>query len=90
MPFILATTVGVFGMGLFDIAPVARTRLVETLSDAVVVLDDEARVVDYNREARSLWPGLADSEGGEFTTVCPSWRARSRSPSRRTRRPGSR
>ena len=70
-PFIVVTTVGVFGMGLFDIAPVARTRLVETLSDAVVVLDNESRVVDYNREALSLWPGLDDNEAQPLTTACP-------------------
>jgi hypothetical protein len=45
-PFLLATTAGTFRMGLFDIAPVARTTLVETLDDAVIVIDPKHRVVD--------------------------------------------
>jgi len=70
-PFILATTFGVFRMGLLDLAPIARTTLVETLNDAVIVLDQEDRVVDYNRQALELWPSLSDKEGAAFSDACP-------------------
>ena len=39
---------------LFDIAPVARDALVESLHDAVLVLDEQQRVIDVNRTARRL------------------------------------
>jgi signal transduction histidine kinase len=39
---------------LFDLVPVARDQLVESLSDAVVVLDGDRRVLDMNVAARRL------------------------------------
>jgi signal transduction histidine kinase len=75
-PFILATTVGVFGLGLFDLAPVARTTLVATLSDAVVVVDEQHRVVDYNEQALQFWPDLPGKEGSPFGRACPELASR--------------
>lgn len=43
---------GVFRFGLLDLVPVARTTLVETMKDAVLVLDAHHRVVDLNPAAR--------------------------------------
>jgi len=54
---------GVFGLvsawalvrgGAFDLVPVARERVLEVLSDAVLVLDARGRVLDANPRARSL------------------------------------
>lgn len=70
-PFILATTFGVFRMGLLDLAPIARTTLVETLNDAVVVLDRNERLVDYNQRTLELWPSLPEQEGASFAEACP-------------------
>jgi PAS domain S-box-containing protein len=39
---------------LFDIAPVARDTLVESLLDPVLVLDDQQRVIDVNPAAQRL------------------------------------
>ncbi len=39
---------------LFDLIPVARDQLVESLSDAMLVLDSDGRVLDMNTAARAL------------------------------------
>jgi len=46
----------------FDLVPVARERVLEVLSDAVLVLDAHGRVVDANPRARSLL-GSAGPDG---------------------------
>ena len=48
----LMLTWGVVHLGLLDIVPAARTVLVETMSDAVLVLDVLHRVVDLNPSAQ--------------------------------------
>jgi diguanylate cyclase (GGDEF)-like protein/PAS domain S-box-containing protein len=60
---------GLFRRGLFDVVPVARHTVMESLSDAVYVLDAEGRVVDLNTAARRGGPqgnggamGLAAAE----------------------------
>ena len=42
---------GLFRYGLFDIVPIARERIVENITDPVVVLDARNRVVDANPAA---------------------------------------
>lgn len=42
---------GLFRFGLFNIAPIARAAVFENMSDMVVVLDMDSRVVDINRAA---------------------------------------
>jgi PAS domain S-box-containing protein len=44
---------GLFRYGLFDLVPIARERVLENLTDAVIVLDASNRVVDVNRVALS-------------------------------------
>ena len=46
---------GLMGMRLFNLVPIARHALVETLTDGVVVLDRSDRVIDLNESARSLF-----------------------------------
>ncbi|NLG49114.1 MAG: PAS domain-containing protein, partial [Chloroflexi bacterium] len=41
-----------------DIVPVARELVIDGLQDAVLVLDTQHRVVDYNNAALSLFPAL--------------------------------
>ena len=43
-----------YGMKFLDIAPVARDKLVDNLSDAMFVLDLKNRIVDINREAANI------------------------------------
>ena len=45
-------TWGVVRLGLLDLVPVARTALLETMTDAVLVLDVRQRVVDLNPAAQ--------------------------------------
>ena len=45
----------IFRLRLFDLVPVARDVLVDTLRDAVVVLDEQYRIVDINPSARHLF-----------------------------------
>jgi signal transduction histidine kinase len=71
LPFFLLTTVAVFRLRLFDIAPIARTALVESLTDPVVVVDDSGQVADYNQGATVLWPDLPDHTGDQLAVACP-------------------
>ncbi len=45
---------GLFRYKLFDIAPIARERIVENMIDPVIVLDPQNRVVDINHAALSI------------------------------------
>jgi PAS domain S-box-containing protein len=45
---------GMSQFSLFDIVPVARTVLVERMSDGIIVLDAKERIVDINPAAREL------------------------------------
>ena len=46
--------VGAFRLRLFDVVPVARGAVLEGLSDALLVLDGEQRLVDLNRAAATF------------------------------------
>ena len=43
-----------------DVIPVARYEVLNTLSEAVIVLDMRGRIVEYNQSASSLFPVLSD------------------------------
>ncbi len=55
---------------LFDLVPVARDQLVDSLSDAVVVLDSSQRVLDVNAAAKRL-------AAAERPFLDPRWLGRS-------------
>jgi two-component system NtrC family sensor kinase len=66
---------GVFGRRLFDLVPVARHALIESMSDGVLVLDDAGRVLDVNPSAWALL-GLAPTAIGErVDAVLSAWPA---------------
>jgi diguanylate cyclase (GGDEF)-like protein/PAS domain S-box-containing protein len=46
-----------YGSRMFDIRPVARTALVDSIQDAMMVVDEQGRLVDYNRAATDLLDG---------------------------------
>lgn len=50
--FIIA--VGLLRFGLFDISPMARSRVISELSDGVVVIDAFQRIIDYNESFAKL------------------------------------
>jgi two-component system cell cycle sensor histidine kinase/response regulator CckA len=55
---------GLFRTRLFDVVPVARHAVVESMGDAVYVLDAAGRVVDLNPSARSALGADADGAIG--------------------------
>jgi signal transduction histidine kinase len=64
-----------FSRRLFDLVPVARHALIESMADGVLVLDDEGRVIDVNPSARALL-GLTRAPVGERAEdVLAAWPA---------------
>lgn len=55
---------GLSRVKLFDLAPIARSLLFDTMPDGVIVLDRERRVVDANRAAMN-YSGLSPQAFGE-------------------------
>jgi signal transduction histidine kinase len=51
----LLFVVGVFSTRLIDVVPVARSRLVDMLDDAVIVADADGRLLDANATAQRLF-----------------------------------
>jgi len=45
---------GIFRLQLFDIVPVARNAIIDSMSDGVLVLDTQNRVVDINPAAENI------------------------------------
>ncbi|GAB3434546.1 hypothetical protein GCM10027517_02730 [Phycicoccus ginsengisoli] len=76
-PFAFSLTGGVLVWGLFreritDLAPLARSAVVETMADAVLVLDAFGRVADVNPAAASLLSATRSSlVGRRLTDVLP-------------------
>jgi len=60
----LVYAAGLFRRRLFDLVPVARHALIESMADGVLVLDAQDRVIDVNPSARALL-GLATAPIGE-------------------------
>ncbi len=50
----LALSFSIVGLRHFDVVPIARSALVENMSDAVLVLDTEGAIADANRAAEEL------------------------------------
>jgi len=44
--FIIA--IGLMRLGLFDVSPMARIKVIQDLNDGVAVLDSDGRLIDYN------------------------------------------
>ncbi len=68
-------SVGVFHRGLFDLVPIARHALIDSMADGVLVLDARQRVIDVNPSARALL-GLATAPiGAAAADVLAPWPA---------------
>jgi signal transduction histidine kinase/ActR/RegA family two-component response regulator len=52
----LAAAWMLFHVRIFDVLPIARDRVLDCLSDAILVLDTHQRFLDANRAARALLP----------------------------------
>jgi signal transduction histidine kinase len=67
---ILAYTV--FFRGELDLAPMARTEIVDTIDDALFGLDDAGRLIDYNAAAEPLLPDdVTTPVGRELSRLLP-------------------
>jgi PAS domain S-box-containing protein len=63
-----------FRFRLLDIVPVAREAVFESMSDAVIVVDEQNRIVDLNMTAQRLADNPeAEAVGQTFTRVFSSW-----------------
>lgn len=69
-----AIALSLFRFRLLDIVPVARENVMEGMSDGVVVLDLQDRVVDMNPAAeRFLGCSTRKAIGREFIALVPNW-----------------
>ena len=57
----IAIAWGLFRYRLFDIVPIARATVIESMDDGVIVLDAQNRIIDLNPTAQSML-GLASSQ----------------------------
>jgi PAS domain S-box-containing protein len=77
--FVLTTAVlvwGVYQFSLLDLRPVARSQIFRTMSDPVLVLDPDGRVLDANPAAgRLVGQPPAEVVGRPVAELLPSWSA---------------
>jgi PAS domain S-box-containing protein len=77
--FVLTTAVlvwGVYQFSLLDLRPVARSQIFRTMSDPVLVLDPDGRVLDANPAAgRLVDRPPAEIVGQPVTRLLPTWSA---------------
>ena len=76
--FVLTTAVLVWGVqfSLLDLRPVARSQIFRTISDPVLVLDPDGRVLDANPAAgRLVDRPPAEVVGQPVAELLPTWSA---------------
>jgi PAS domain S-box-containing protein len=75
--FVLSTSVlvwGVYQLSLLDLRPVARSQIFRTISDPVLVLDPDGRVLDANPAAGQLaGRPLTEIVGRPVGELLPAW-----------------
>jgi diguanylate cyclase (GGDEF)-like protein/PAS domain S-box-containing protein len=59
----------IFRYGLFNIMPLAYDRIADSLDDAIVVLDRQKRIVEYNKAARIILEVSRDDIGKSSAIV---------------------
>ena len=70
----MAIALSLFGCRLLDIVPVALENVIEHMTDGVVVLDLQDRMVDINPAAeRFLGCSAREAIGQGFTKLVPDW-----------------
>ncbi len=70
----MAIALSLFGFRLLDVVPVARENVIEHMTDGLVVLDLQDRVVDINPAAeRFLGRSAREAIGQGFTELVPDW-----------------
>lgn len=61
-------TIGILRFSLFSLVPVAREKVFEEMRDGVVVVDQDARLVDFNRRSVQLFPKMTQKNIGVSIT----------------------
>lgn len=65
--------IALYGTRLLDLAPIARTKLVSSLSDGMIVLDNQNRIIDINEPAiRMIGLGRASPIGKDLVEMAPA------------------
>ncbi len=77
-PFALAIAIFLFAINLFrhrlyDLAPVAAYNAVETMDDAIVILDNGWGYISSNSTAKEIFPGLLKLDGTEPVEKAEGW-----------------
>jgi len=68
----LTSTLYIFAIlstGMLRVSPIARERVFENMRDAVLVLDRDGRIGDFNRSAARLLPGLGEGAIGKPVSI---------------------
>jgi signal transduction histidine kinase len=68
-----ATAWALFRRGFLDMLPFARERVLETMRDAVIVLDPGGRIVDINPAGRRLLPADRSPFGTRLGALLGGW-----------------
>jgi diguanylate cyclase (GGDEF)-like protein len=55
----------IFGLRCYDLTPLAREHVFSCMRDAVLVLDMQKRLIDFNPVARELLPSISEDRLGE-------------------------
>jgi diguanylate cyclase (GGDEF)-like protein len=63
-----------FRHGLLDLVPIARKTVVENMTDGVVVLDNQGRIMDANPAASGMLAITPAMIGSRIQDVFPRWR----------------
>lgn len=60
---------GIFHCGMFELAPLARSLIFNSMRDAVLILDTQRRLLDFNPAAEKLFPVLVGQSVGKYVNV---------------------
>jgi PAS domain S-box-containing protein len=66
----LLLAAGIFWSHLLDLAPIARDKVIESMTDAIIVLDYQGRVVDLNPTAQHLLGQTPAQAMGQAADEC--------------------
>lgn len=70
----LLVTWALFRYRLFDLVPVAREAVIESMTDSIIVLDSQSRIVDINPTALNILGRKAsDVIGQPFAQIYSAW-----------------
>lgn len=58
--------VSIFRYGLLDLAPLARSALIDHMSDAMITLDTQGKIADFNPAAKTILAGIQELKYGEM------------------------